>query len=155
MKHYVMEENKDALYMSTSELKESLRAAISGKQNLFILEVSRVKKNVEQKPGKDLINDEWETDMHQIGLVRSNSVKEISLFENLLFFFRQVAAAGMDFDHLKGLSDTFIRSYCSMLDLVQMELLVDNDSDRIESSNLVAIMNYLRMIFDKLSRKIS
>jgi hypothetical protein len=59
----------------------------------------------------------------------------------------------MDFDQFKGLSEAFIHSYCTMVDLVQMELLVDNDADQIESGNAVGILKYLRMIFEKLSRK--
>jgi hypothetical protein len=80
----------------------------------------------------------------------------MSLFESLMCFIREAVVAGMELNQLKGLSDTFIHSYCSILDLVQVELLENNDSDHVfltESSSLLVIFKYLRMIFDKLSRK--
>lgn len=90
------------------------------------------------------------------GIFDANAVKEISLFESIMSFFREAGASGRDYDEFTGLNDTFIHSYCSMLDFIYMELFQDDNLDRcllVESSSLLVILKYLRVVFEKLSSK--
>lgn len=100
------------------------------------------------------LNDQCETDINEIkGIFDANAVKEISLFESLMRFFHETSLENEE----KGLNEAFIHSYSSMLDCVHMELFQENNADKfflVESKSLSIILQYLKIIFEKLTSKI-
>ena len=127
----------------------------------FILEVSKVQVKIppDQQDKENLLKNsdmgQSSIDICEIrGIFQDHAVKEISLFENLMIFFRQINTIFLVDGQLDGLNETFLNSYSSMLDCVLFEVFQGNQIDNnllVDSTNLVVIFKYLKIIFQRLT----
>ena len=71
-------------------------------------------------------------------------IQEIALFESLSNFLREAK----DLSRYSGLNKMFLYSYSSVLDTVYNEF--SHDGNILDCKNMTTILQYLRIIFEKL-----